>query len=314
MNKHGKEMMFIGIGVACFIMLVIFAMINLARINKGGHVGLIQVQGMILEDRTLVKQLHKMNDHPLVKAIVIHINSPGGTLASSQSISKEIQKIRRQGKPVVVSMAEVCASGGYYIACAADRVVANPASITGSIGVILRYPEAGQLMEKLGVRMEVIKSGKYKDIGDFSRQLSKRERKLLQSMIDDLHQQFVEMVLDARGDRIAQALAAERNINLTDLAPEDVKAHLENLADGRVFSGRQAMSKGLIDQLGNLDDAVHTAHFLAKLKGKPKVLKEKGPTFLHHLMQQSQNQKNGVLGMLFGLEFGSWLEHWFEMQ
>ncbi|MCK5242104.1 signal peptide peptidase SppA [bacterium] len=308
MRKHRKEIIFIAIGLAGFILLVIFARLTLVKINRRGHIGLIKVQGMILEDRALIKQLHKMNNQPLVKGIVIHINTPGGTLASAQSISKEIQKIRRQGKPVVVSMAEVCASGGYYISCAADRVFANPASITGSIGVILRYPEAGQLMEKLGLRMEIIKSGKYKDIGDFSRKLNKRERRLLQGMIDDLHQQFVEMILDTRGDRIAQALAAKRRINITDLPPEDVKAQLEKLADGRVFSGRQALGLGLVDQLGNLDDAVNTAAFLAKIKGKPKVLQEKSPAFFKHLLQGSRNHKDGILGFLFGLKFGSWLE------
>ncbi|MCD4814266.1 signal peptide peptidase SppA [bacterium] len=307
--KWGKEFVFIALGLAFFVLLALLAGRTLYRMSAGGSIGLIEVQGMILEDRRIIMQLHKMNDHPMIRAIVISINSPGGTIASAQSISEEIKKIRRLGKPVVVSMSEVCASGGYYIACAADRIYANPGSITGSIGVILRYPEAGELMKKLGLNMEVVKSVPYKDIGDFSRKMNKSEKKIMQRMIDDLHAQFVEAVFDARGDKLAQALAAKQEKNLTDMLPEDIKKYLERLSDGRVFTGRQALQKGLIDKLGNLDDAVQTAAFLAKLKGKPRVLRDEGPSFLRRLMGSSQHHRKNVLGVLQGLKRGVQWDH-----
>lgn len=303
MTARLKEPLLIGAAILGFFLLVGLALFGLTRMGGSGYVGLVTVDGMILEDRSTIIQLHKMNDNPLVKAIVIHINSPGGTLASAQSILEEMQKIRRQGKPVVVSMAEVCASGGFYLACGADRVFANPGSITGSIGVILRYPQAAELFTKLGLGMEIVKSGTFKDMGDFSRKMTKKERRLMQIMIDDLHNQFVETILDTRGDKLARALAQTQGINITDLKPEAVQRHLRGLSDGRVFSGRQAQKLGLIDQLGNLDDAVEMAARLAQLRGKPKVLREKGPTFLQQLLRGSAGRPNKMYGGQTGIDF-----------
>ncbi len=303
MTKRSREPLLIGAGILIFFVLAGLALFSLTRLVRSGYVGLVTMDGMILEDRATIIQLHKMQDNPLVKAIVIHINSPGGTLASAQSIFEEIQKIRQQGKPVVVSMAEVCASGGFYVACGADRVFANAGSITGSIGIILRYPEAGELMKKLGLGMEIVKSGAFKDLGDFSRKMTKKERRLMQAMINDLHDQFVETVLDTRGDKLARALAQKRGVNITDLKPESVKRHLRGLADGRVFSGRQAHKLGLIDHLGNLDDAVEMAARLGQLRGKPKVLKEKGPTFLQQLLRGAARRPNELLGGETGIDF-----------
>ncbi|MBN1596258.1 signal peptide peptidase SppA [candidate division FCPU426 bacterium] len=312
MMKQKQETVIIILGLAAFLVVVVLVLIGISRMAGQGYVGMIKVEGLILEDRAIIKQLHKFGDQPAVKAIVLHMNTPGGTLASAQSISKEIQLLRRQGKPVVVSMAEVCASAGYYIACSTDRIFANPASITGSLGVILRYPEAGGLMQKLGLRMEVVKSGEFKDIGDFARRLNKPEKKILQAMLDDLHEQFVEMVLDARGDKIAQTMAAAQKINLTDLHPEEVKKHLGRLADGRVFTGRQALHLGLVDKLGNLDDAVLSAAFLGKIRGRPKVIQEREPNLMRRLLQSAQNGHKGILGTILGLEYGFWLEHLLE--
>ncbi|MEW6515879.1 MAG: signal peptide peptidase SppA [candidate division FCPU426 bacterium] len=286
MTSRHRDLLLLAGGLAGFGILMLLALLSLARMS-GGYVGLVQIEGVLLEDRTAVKQLHRLRDHPRVKAVVIHLNTPGGTLASAQSIAEEISKLRRSGIPVVASMAEICASAGYFISCAADRSLAAPGSITGSIGAILRYPEAGELMRKIGVRMEVVKSGDYKDMGDFSRPLTASEKRLLQDMLDDLHAQFVDMVLNARGDKLAAALAKKRGVQLTDLAPEEVKAELLGLADGRVFSGRQAQALGLVDQLGNLDDAVETAARLAGLRGKPRVWREKPPSLWQQWLQAS---------------------------
>lgn len=225
-------------------------------ISIGGErrkkIGLIEVDGIIVSSNSFIDQLKEVKDNDSIAAVVIRIDSPGGSVAPSQEIYKEILKFKEKTKKkVIVSMANIAASGGYYIACAADKIVANPGTLTGSIGAITKLPNLKGLFEKIGYEEQVIKSGKFKDMGSLSRKLNNEEKELFQELVDDIHQQFIESVAKSRG------------INI-----EDIK----KIADGRVFTGRQAMEFNLIDDFGTLEDAIDIAAKLSGIVAKPKVL------------------------------------------
>ncbi len=221
----------------------------------GQKVALITVEGVILDSKEVIEQLEKYRTNQSVKAIVLRINSPGGGVAPSQEIYEEILKIRQSNKiPVVASMGSVAASGGYYIASAADLILANPGTITGSIGVLLQIPNFSGLLQKIGVKSVVVKSGSNKDLGSSTRDMTDAERQILQGMLDDVHNQFIDVVAQSRHIDRQKVVA---------------------LADGRIFSGREAQSLGLVDQLGNLQDAIERAGTLAGIPGKPIVLQER---------------------------------------
>lgn len=222
--------------------------------DSGAKIALVEVRGPIFDSRKTVEQLHKYRDDESIPAIVLRIESPGGGIVASQEIYSEIRKVRRHGKKVVVSMGSVAASGGYYIATAADTIMANPGTITGSIGVIAELTNAEKLLQKIGVGFEVIKSGQFKDMGSPSRQLTDEERALMQGVIDDSYEQFIDAIL------------AERQIDRADLL---------TIADGRILTGRQALGYKLIDVLGDYDDAIDLAARMAGIKEKPQVVKEK---------------------------------------
>jgi len=183
--------------------------------------------------------------------VVLRINSPGGSIGAVQEIYEEVNRLKEKGKKVVVSMGDVGASGAYYIACAADKIVANPGTITGSIGVLMSLGNMEELFRKIGIKIEVIKRGKHKDIGSLSREMTAEERRLLQGVIDDAYDQFLRVVIEGR--------------NLK-------KSKAEKLAQGQVFTGRQAKDLGLIDEIGNFQDAVRLAGKLAGIPGEPKVI------------------------------------------
>jgi len=189
-------------------------------------------------------------DQSNIKAVVVRINSPGGGVGPSQEIYAELKQLADL-KPVIISMGSVAASGGYYIAVAGERIFANPGTITGSIGVIMSFPNYQGLMGKVGVQTEVVKSGRFKDIGSSTRPFSAAERELLQGMIDDVHQQFVEAVSEGR------------NIPIDRLQP---------FVDGRIFSGRQAKAAGLIDELGTFTDSIKYAAKVAGLGDDPDLV------------------------------------------
>ncbi|OGW06786.1 MAG: hypothetical protein A2889_03250 [Nitrospinae bacterium RIFCSPLOWO2_01_FULL_39_10] len=214
---------------------------------------LVRIEGVITESEDIVRQIKKYREDSSIKGIVLRIDSPGGAVGPSQEIYKEVLKTT-EGKKVVASMGGLAASGGYYIASAANRIFANPGTITGSIGVIMAFSNFEELMKKLGLKTTVIKSGKFKDVGSPVRELTEEERKILQSVSDDIHGQFIE------------AVAKGRNLKI-----ESVK----ELADGRIFSGRQAMESGLIDELGTLEDAISYATKLAGIKEKAKIVQER---------------------------------------
>jgi protease-4 len=225
----------------------------------GSKVALITLEGVILDSKEVIDQLEKHRSNPSVKAIVLRINSPGGGVSPSQEIYEEILRTRQiDQKPVVASMGSLAASGGYYVASASDVIVANPGSITGSIGVLIQVPNISGLMQKIGVKSVVVKSGQHKDLASMTREMTDAERQILQGLMDDVHGQFIDVVAKAR------KLDRKR---------------VEALADGRIFTGREAKSLGLVDQLGNLQDAIDRAAALAGLPGKPKVIQERKRRF-----------------------------------
>lgn len=263
MASWGGRRLAVGVilGAVLFLVLVALAAALLGpRLPLGGdRVAVITVEGTITDAREVIEQLHRYRDLPNVKAVVLRVNSPGGAVAPSQEIYQEILKFRREtGKPVVASLGSVAASGGYYIAAAADRIVANPGSITGSIGVLMQIPNVGGLLQKVGIKTTVIKSGENKDLGSITRELTESERRILQEVMDDVHGQFID------------AVAAGRRLERARLLP---------LADGRIFSGRQALGLGLVDELGDLPDAIQRAGALAGVPGRPKVVQERRRRF-----------------------------------
>jgi protease-4 len=218
----------------------------------GNRVALVEVEGLIVDADRLVRELSDHGDDPSIRAVVVRIQSPGGVVGPTQEIHDAIQRLRSRGKPVVASMGSVAASGGYYLAAAATRIVANPGTLTGSIGVILQLAEIEGLLRKVGVRYEIIKSGRFKDAGSFARPMTSEERAVLQAVLDDMHDQFVTAV--AEGRRLS-------------------KDRARALADGRVYSGRMAKEAGLVDALGGLDEAIRLAAELGGIPGKPRVVR-----------------------------------------
>ncbi len=240
------------------IVITLIAMLSLIvaftyKIPLGGKVALVRIEGMILDSRYVIEELKDYSENLSIKAVVLRIDSPGGGVVPSQEIYEEIKKLKEK-KKVVVSMGSVAASGGYYIACPADLIVANSGTLTGSIGVIMEIPSFEGLMEKIGVKTQTIKSGKHKDIGSIFKSMSDEDKKILQSVLDDVHDQFIKAVSESRG-----------------MTYEDVK----ELADGRIFTGKKAKELGFVDELGNLEDAIKLAGELAGIKGKPRVVSKK---------------------------------------
>ena len=250
------------------IVVLFFLMLVLLRAMSGGtpigqKVAVIDIRGIISRSDATIKLIHTYRDDPSIKALVIRIDSPGGSVAPVQEIYSELEKIE---KPIVASMAGSAASGGYYVACAADIIVANPGTLTGSIGVIMQFTRMKDLYDKVGLEHQVIKSGQFKDTGSPFRELTEQERATLQTTVDDVHNQFVDTISGARSDQLTRAEVVE-------------------LADGRIFSGKQALESKLLDRLGNLPDAIKIAGELAGIDGKPKVVrKEKRVSLFEQLI------------------------------
>ncbi len=223
-----------------------------SELEFGRRVAIVDVAGPITDARETIEALRRYRRAEAVKAIVLRVNSPGGAVGPSQEIYREIRKTRKK-KKVVASLGTVAASGGYYIAAAADRIVADPGTLTGSIGVIMGYTNVRQLLDKIGLSPVVIKSGRFKDIGSPVREMTAEERKMLQAFADQIHEQFITAVADGRGLPLKK---------------------IRSIADGRIFSGQTAKRLGLVDRLGNLDDAVQWAGQLAGIQGPVESVRE----------------------------------------
>ncbi len=204
----------------------------------------------------IIKSIRSLAKRTDVKAVVLRINSPGGSVAAVQEIYNEVINLRKNGKTVVASLGDIAASGAYYIASAADRIVSNPGTLTGSVGVIFELIQAQELMKKIGVRIETIKSGKHKDIGSFSRELTVEEREIFRSLINNAYEQFINAIVEGRN------------------MPKD---KVLSFADGRIFTGAQAKNLGIVDELGNESAAIKTATELAGIKGTPRIIYERDP-------------------------------------
>jgi len=245
---------FIFFTIIFLIAVVLSLLLTFSQKNPlGEKVALVHVSGVIIDSSDVIKELKDHAKDSSVKAIIIRVNSPGGAVAPSQEIYNEIIKIKEK-KKVIVSMGAIAASGGYYIAAPADRIVANAGTLTGSIGVIMELPNVSGLMDKIGIETQVIKSGKHKDIASVFKTLTPEEKKILQTVLDDVHDQFIKAVSDSRG-----------------MTFEETK----KLADGRIFTGRMAKEIGLIDELGGLEDAIMLAGELAGIEGEPEVVTKK---------------------------------------
>jgi protease-4 len=216
----------------------------------GPRVAVVELEGLIAETDDLVRELRHYRDNPSVRAVVIRINSPGGVVGPTQEFHDALLRVRQAGKPVVASLGSVAASGGYYVAVAADQIYANPGSLTGSIGVIMQMANVDALMKKVGVDYVVVKAGQFKDLGNFSRALTPEERRVIQALLDDVHAQFIEAV--AKGRKLDRSAVVQ-------------------FADGRVFSGTQALGLKMVDALGGLEEAIDAAAKLAKLPTPPPV-------------------------------------------
>lgn len=251
----------IGIG-AVVLINALFPDLDFSGENR---IALVRLEGVILDAQTTIGDLKRFSENPLVKAIVLRIDSPGGGVVPSQEIHDAVKRVRsKSNKAVIASMGTVAASGGYYIAAASDRIIANPGTLTGSIGVIMEMANVEGLLKKIGVEGVVIKSGRFKDVGSPLRRMSDEERKLLQSVMDDVHQQFIQAVADGR------------SLEVSEVAP---------LADGRILTGRQAKDARLVDELGDLEDAIRIAADIVGIEGEPKVLEPRRRFSIRELLE-----------------------------
>jgi protease-4 len=225
--------------------------------GPGERVGVVEIQGVLTRSRTIIKQLDRYRDDRNIKAIVLRINSPGGAVGPAQEILREVEKVR-QKKKIVASLGTVAASGGYYIACGADLIMANRGTATGSIGVIMQFTNVEGLTKKLGLDLFNLKAGRYKDAGSPFRPMTPEDKAYLQGLLDNIYQQFLSDV------------ARNRKIPL---------ARVRTLAEGKVYSGEEAKQIGLVDAFGNLPDAIEKAGRLGGIKGKVKAVYPEKPGF-----------------------------------
>ena len=274
--------------ILCFVAIVLFIHGVVSKANGGGQtalfsgsgdsIDLIEIAGPITDSDDVVKRIRRFKKSG-EKALIIRLNSPGGAVAPSQEIYSEILSARADKKIVVASMSSLAASGAYYIASACDKIVADPGTLTGSIGVIAEFPEASGLFKKVGVDFQTIKSGKLKDTGSFSRPMNAEDRAYLQDMIDDVFHQFLAAVIDGRRDAFKNKLALILKVKPDSIKDEQIKNYILPYADGRAVTGKKAYELGMVDQLGNYDDAVQLTATLAGIKDEPNVHEDKSGKF-----------------------------------
>lgn len=275
-NRHSKLLVWVIVGGGLFVLFVVtlFALVLYTVRDDDGDtlsfgdnkIGVVELSGVILESKSLIEQLQRFAESASIRAIILRIDSPGGGVAASQEIFNEVLRLRKVKKKIIVSsIASVGASGAYYIACGTDKIIANPGTVTGSIGVIAEWINYGELMKWAKLKNIVFKSGELKDAPSPIRELTVAEKKYLQNIIDDMYIQFLTAVAEGRKldvDKVRQ------------------------LADGRVFTGKDAKDKGLIDELGGLQEAVEITSKLVQITGEPKLV-------------YPPRSKKGLLGLLF---------------
>jgi protease-4 len=254
-----QKRVLIGLGVIAALLIFFFTILffigryaggKSGRFAFGDRIAIVEVKGVITQSSGIIEELEQYLEDDGVKAIILRIDSPGGGVGPAQEIHREVLKIKSK-KKVVTSMGSVAASGGYYIASASDLIVANPGTITGSIGVIMQFSNLEELLKKIGIKGVVIKSGEHKDIGSPFREMTPEEKRIMQEVLDNVHQQFI------------QAVAEGRKLD---------RSRVVQIADGRILTGEQAKNLGLVDRMGNLQDTIDIAAKLVGIEGKPNVL------------------------------------------
>ena len=254
-----QKRILIGLGVIAALLIFFFGVLffigrysggKSSRFAFGDKIAIVEIKGVISQSSGIIEELQQYLEDEGVKAIILRIDSPGGGVGPAQEIYREVIKIKGK-KKVVTSMGSVAASGGYYIASASDRIVANPGTITGSIGVIMQFSNLEELLKKIGIKGVVIKSGEHKDIGSPFREMTPDEKKIMQEVLDNVHQQFI------------QAVAEGRKLD---------RSKVVQIADGRIMTGEQAKNLGLVDQMGNLQDTIDITAKMVGIVGKPIVL------------------------------------------
>ena len=238
---------------------------------SSGEIAIVSVEGVLMDSHDIVSQLKDYRHNPKIRGIVLRIDTPGGAVAPAQEIYSEIMRLRAEKKIVYVSMGTVAASGGYYIACAADYVLANPGTLTGSISAVMAFNNIEELSNKVGIKPAVIKSGKFKDVGSPMRAMKREERELLQSVVDDVHKQFVNTV--AKGRKLSVS-------------------EVNKIADGRIMTGQQALNLKLVDEMGGLEKTINLLAKKIGVQGRPQVIEAKDKTpFFDWLLQGSLSNK-----------------------
>jgi len=284
-EKRSRAWLWILIGGAAFFLFVlaVFTLVYLS-LRSGGEeasfhntfgekIGVVDLEGVIIDSNVVVQQLKKFGDDDSIKAIILRVNSPGGGVAASEEIYREVKRVRDEKKKrIVASIGTVGASGAYYVSSATSKIFAENGSIVGSIGVIAEWVNYGELLHWAKLKQITMKAGEFKDTGSPTRDLTPAEQAYLQSLIDDMHQQFIQAVADGRKEKFA-----------------NVKA----IADGKVWTGQEALPMKLIDQLGDFQDAVHDTAKAVGISGEP-------------VLVHPEKDRKTVLDLLFG-DVSEWL-------
>lgn len=283
MSRKSRDWL-IGIAIAIATLLIVYGVAQynyrkqhyegLGLSVKGDKIAVVDISGTIYESRRIVRQLEDYGEQKSIKAVLLRLNTPGGVVQPAQEIYHAVKTVRDSGKPVIASMGTMAASGGYYVACGADTIMAGPGTTTGSIGVIAEFINTSELLQKIGIDFEIIKSGRFKDAGSPHRDMTSAERRYLQAWVDDAHDQFVRVVMEER--RLSQSKVAQ-------------------IADGRVFTGRQALEHGLVDCLGYFSDAVDLSAEMAGIEGEPTLVRERHRrvTIFDLLFEQAEHILSG---------------------
>lgn len=260
---------------AAIVIGLILIVVSLLKV-RAERIGIVEIEGVITDSKEVLEQIEKFKDDVTVKGIVVRINSPGGASAPCQEIFRELRKLSEK-KKVFVSMGSVCASGGYYIACAGEKIYAMPSTVTGSIGVLVETIVLEDLLRKLGLQSVIIKSGEYKDTGSPLRKMKEEEKAYIKEIVDSIHEQFIEDVANGR-----------------KLPKEKVK----KLSDGRVFLGTSAKEYGLVDKIGTLNDAIEDLRLTLGLKERPEIVYAKRKLdILRLLISYILEEKSRIYGI-----------------